>query len=293
MQEKLTNTTTGPKLWLDVGVCRWSTKSDPQGAWTICTAMLRLGRANYQKESVLRKKVARLRSKNVLTLYVSRIRLEQGQFEVVLTPEEIPPRTKPKLQAVSQLNVGDEVTGTVVRLEDYGVLIQMDGYNRHGLLHIQRVADLYHAFIDKQSGLIEAGLDLKSRLKLQVTQKDAKRVFLDFTEDVKRIAIEELEQEEKEAAQKQNQLREQLQRQREASGIGQPDKQWISSGMDPKVDSLESSTVSLSIGTGKVEGNELYEIGDDEEYDGSEDNGEYDNYDEERDIEDALGLGTY
>jgi predicted RNA-binding protein with RPS1 domain len=185
---------------------------------------------------------------------------------------------------VSNLTVGDEVTGTVVRIEDYGVFIQMDGYNRPGLLHIQRVADLYTSFINKKQGLIDAGLEKRSRVKLTVIENDQKRIFLDFTDDVKQIAAEENRQLEIEIERQQNQLREQLQRQRV-----KPESS-ISDVSETPAD-VATTVTPLSVNENDVGSNENYGD-DDEEYD-ENDSGEYDNYDEERDIEDALGLGSY
>jgi predicted RNA-binding protein with RPS1 domain len=312
VQEKLTNTTTGPKIWLDVGVCRWSSKSqnkngllnetiNMKGNWKICTALLRLGNGNYVKESVIRKKVARLRSKAFLSVYVSRIFINEGRFEVVLTPEEVPTQSSSTLplQSVSKLSVGNEVNGTITRIEDYGVFVQMDGYNRCGLLHIQHVADLYNSFIDKKQGLIDAGLGLRSRIKLQVKEKDVKkRIFLDFTNDVKEIAAEEQQQQLQEEERQQDLLRAQLLKQRENPAsidneLPAPDPKTIYN-RGTSIELEKPITVPISIPRSTVaadtDGAIIDEM-DDNEYDDEE--SEYDNYDEEREIEDALGLGSY
>ena len=203
-------------------------------------------------------------------MYVSRIRLAQDQFEVVLSLDEVAhyQRDAP-LQSVSRLNAGDEVTGTVVRVEDYGVMVDVDGYNRAGLLHIQRVADLYGSYIDKKQGLEEAGLERGTRVKLQVAAAvDKKRVFLDFTDNVK-----------EEAAAEQRELEEnKAQRQQEGLFVAIP----------ASVSNIKTAVATTVV---KEDGSSISEDDDrNEEYDDEE---EYDEYDEERDIEDALGLGTY
>jgi predicted RNA-binding protein with RPS1 domain len=324
VQEKLTNTTTGPKVWLDVGVCRWSSRGKPytketangttslsssatKGGWKICTALLRLGMNNYVKESVIRKRIARLRNKATITVYVSRIFVNEGRFDVVLTPEEVDSSTaiatsSSPLQSVTKLNVGDEVTGTVTKVVDYGAFLQLDGYNRCGLLHIKQVAELYGTYIDKKQGLIDSGLNPKSRVRLQVIEKDKRRILLDFTADVKQIALEEQRQEQEEIERQQNELRAQLQQQREKAqtkGIMvESTLTNVSSTSDSTYSTMETSDVlgtptEYDVGIGVDDANNIDTdlVEEDIEEDGEEE--EYDNYDEERDIEDALGLGMY
>ena len=310
VQEKLTNTTTGPKVWLDVGVCRWSsrgiphnrsnsnnndtkvtttTTSLPGGGWTIATAMLRLGNHHYGKESVIRKKVARLRNRDTIPVYVSRIRIDQGQFEVVLTPDDVPTPPPPVLQSVSTLGVGDEVTGTVTKLVDYGAFIKLDGYNRGGLLHIQQVAELYQTYIDKRQGLMDSGLTVRSRVRLQVKEKGpSRRIFLDFTNDVKQMAREEQRQEQQEMERQQNELRAQLQQQRtakitteESNPTEEPEEYDASRRVD------DSSIVV------NVDDQDDIEEADIQEEEEEQEDDVYDDYDEQREIEDALGLGMY
>ena len=310
VQEKLTNTTTGPKVWLDVGVCRWSsrgiphnrsnsnnndtkvtttTTSLPGGGWTIATAMLRLGNHHYGKESVMRKKVARLRNRDTIPVYVSRIRIDQGQFEVVLTPDDVPTPPPPVLQSVSTLGVGDEVTGTVTKLVDYGAFIKLDGYNRGGLLHIQQVAELYQTYIDRRQGLMDSGLTVRSRVRLQVKEKGpSRRIFLDFTNDVKQMAREEQRQEQQEMERQQNELRAQLQQQRtakitteESNPTEEPEEYDASRRVD------DSSIVV------NVDDQDDIEEADIQEEEEEQEDDVYDDYDEQREIEDALGLGMY
>ena len=338
VQEKLSNTTTGPKLWLDVGVCRWSSKGKPyfsskditnmthplssssstNGGWKICTALLRLGMNHYVKESVVRKKVTRLRSRDTITVYVSRIFRQEGRFDVVLTPEEIPTASAtgnaatsvvvsspPPLQSVTKLNVGDKITGTVTKVVDYGAFIQLDGYNRGGLLHIKQVAELYNTYIDKKQGLMDSGLNPKARVRLQVIEKEKKRILLDFTDDVKQIAMEEQRQEQEEIERQQNELRAQLQQQREKStntkegmiataSIRMTDVSSTSDAMDKLLETPTQYDVSARVNDTNdfVDAEDDVDANDGEEGEGEEEE-EYDNYDEERDIEDALGLGMY
>ena len=116
---------------------------------------------NYAKPKVVKKKVDRLTDKKV-ELFVSKIRLSEGKLEVCTTMEEFERdmekiKNRGELVSVSSLNVGQDVVGKVVDVRPYGVMVDV-GANRNGLLHIQKVADLYGRFINKESGLIEAGL---------------------------------------------------------------------------------------------------------------------------------------
>jgi len=277
VQEKIKGAVTGPKVWVDAGVGRYR---DNKKNWKIVNGMLRLGHRNT-KESVARKKATKLRNQSAgFSVFVSHLRLEQDQFEVVLQREQLlldadEQQQQQPLQSSSKLQPGTEVKGTVVRVEPYGCIVDLDGYNRPGLLHIQRVADLYGTYIDKAAGLEEYGLERKSRVKLCVLSNEKKRLFLDFTSDVKQEAENERIEEEK------------RQQQRGVVVVSSP----TTSASDDSSGSASSEQMSAEelarwnayydedSGEGDVE--------DDEEEE------EYDGYDEERDIEDALGLGSY
>jgi predicted RNA-binding protein with RPS1 domain len=221
--------------------------------------LLRLDR----KVSAAKKRLSRLRSKPFFTGYVSQIRPSNDQFEIILSLDDLPKAQK--MVSCGSLKVGQEVVGRVERVEPYGVLVtvEVDGatVNRHGLLHIQKVADLFGQFINKEEGLKKAGLGRGERVKLQVTALASKRLSLDFTEDVKANARQEQEDIAKQRELKRN---------------------------PPLADA--SRTVS---GPGSVdveEGADELEANDDE-VDWEEEGDE--GYDEDRDIEDQLGLGSY
>jgi hypothetical protein len=148
---------------------------------------------------------------------------------------------------------------------------------------------LYNTYIDKRQGLMDSGLNPKSRVRLQVMEKEHKRIFLKFTDDVKQIAIEEQRQEQEEIERQQNELRASLQQQREKN-VNAAAKDIVRKVAESNVtDSREESDVR---GSNADDSNDI-NVDDEEEEDDDEEEDEYDNYDEEREIEDSLGLGMY
>ena len=133
---------------------------DKKGNWQMVSGMYRVAKS-YSKPKVVKKKVDRLTGKEV-ELYVSKIRLSQGKLEVCASLEEYERemekmKDRGEIVSASTLNVGQEIIGNVVDVRPYGVIVDV-GANRNGLLHIQAVADLYGKFINKEDGLMEAGL---------------------------------------------------------------------------------------------------------------------------------------
>jgi predicted RNA-binding protein with RPS1 domain len=264
--QELLDGKTGPKAYCDCGIGRCRDGVN----WTIVNGMLRLDR----KESVAKKRIKRLQTSDAFTAYVSRIRPNNDQFEIVTSRELIENYKERKFASAGALKPGQQVTGTVVRLEDYGVFVQLevDGapVNRPGLLHIQRVADLYGCYINKKEGLEEAGLERGARVKLQVLSNDKQRLFLDFTDDVKAEADAERDEENEPTAQS------------KGCSVQTVDDQSVVSEevmsawaeYNPGGEGAESLESENDVTT-----QELYYEDDD--------------FDEDREIEDALGIGTY
>ena len=255
---------TGPKVFFECGVGR----VDPQGRWHIVNGMLRLGRQGARK-SVTAKRVKRLTDK-VVDLYVTRIDTATGKLEVTTSAElaEEASQGKPKVPA-SSLKVGTELVGTVVRVEDYGVLVDV-GANRLGLLHIQTVADLLGKYIDKARGLALAGLERGAQISVAVSSNEKKRLFLDFTTATKNEAHQQKLREEEERAQ--------------IKGNEEKEK---------------SADESISIASDEAAAWAAYGARDDDD-DGTADAADWEafaaagnTYDEDDDIEDALGIGSY
>jgi predicted RNA-binding protein with RPS1 domain len=259
---------TGPKLFCECGVGA----TDAKGEWRIVYGMLRLGRS---KLSVANKRAMRLKRNDKMSLYVSRIQLECGRFEVCLEPEDVERyrQAEPKVP-VSSLKPDATVKGRVVQIRPYGVMVDV-GANRLGLLHIQKVADLYDQYIKKEDGLITAGLEMGAKIRLKVSSIEKRRLFLDFTDDVYEDA------------------------EKERSQLGKK----VSSGSNdvpaPETLIVEEPTISVATPSVAVESIAAWaeytsqsQVVDDEQVD-DDDEEEEDDYDEDRDIEDSLGLGIY
>jgi predicted RNA-binding protein with RPS1 domain len=274
--QELLDGTTGPKIYLDCGVCR----RDKYGKWQIANGMMRLGDGgthHKKKASVTRKRATRLRQRAVVPVIVSRIYPSCAQFEVV-TDDVVLPEI-PLLIPASTLQPGQELVGTVTKVLPFGVFVDV-GANRRGLLHIQKVADLYQHYIDKEKGLEQAGLERGARIRVAVLENERKRLFLDFTKDVKQQAAQQVEAE---AAEKESDSvvettmvsEERIPVEEKQEQSGEKEKSSYASISDE-----EAAAWAAYAGMEEEEEEHIYE----------EDN---DDYDEDKDIEDALGLGSY
>ena len=160
--------------------------------------------------------------------------------------------------------------GIVKRIESYGVLVDI-GTNRLGLLHIKKVSDLYKRYIAKEKGLEKAGLELGAKIRVQVMEKDKKRIFLDFTNDVKEDAIAEANETLKEEKEKEIENNEHYLSDEDAA-------EWAKFAAGDDYSSSQEDNED-----------DYYDASAWEEFaikDNSDD-------DEDRKIEDALGLGSY
>jgi predicted RNA-binding protein with RPS1 domain len=256
---------TGPKVFIECGVGRCNRKGD----WSMVNAMLRL---NREKASVVKKRVQRLRKQDQIEVFVSRIQEGCGRLEVVQNAEDLEKYKTEKKRTVSTLKPGEEVVGTVIKLHPYGAMVDI-GANRPGLLHIQKVADLYQQYIKKEKGLEDSGLERGAKVRLVVESIQQRRVSLDFTTDVKQEGAEEVERKELETFE-------------EAES---------SSRMQMSSEDLAAWENFAQEAEAKVSPDEESSKDDvDHEHDGEyDDEYEYDDYDEDRAIEDSLGLDTY
>lgn len=317
---------TGPKVFFECGVGRL----DRHGRWHIVNGLLRLGKRGAKK-SVTRKRVDRLTGR-VVDLYVSKIRHDNGAFEVSTSEEQVREIMEAEKEmerkgegkkkvSVSSLKEGQELTGTVVRVEPYGALIDV-GANRHGLLHIKRVRKLLRQHIDKKEGLIEAGLERGAQLMVTVRSVKGKDVSLDFTEEKREEKREERrarrrEARERKRAREKKKLESGEKKGAEvtaasasaavASAAGEKGNVVASiSDIDEKEDEYEIPDGYADISEDEAAAWAAYGAGDDDDADSSgamsdDDAADWaafaaggdDFRDEDDDIEDALGISTY
>jgi predicted RNA-binding protein with RPS1 domain len=208
---------------------------------------------------------------------------------VVQNKEEVPRKEDLKKVSVSSLKPGQEVVGEINKLAPYGALVDV-GANRDGLLHIQKVADLYGSYIDKEKGLVKAGLERGARIRVQVESNEKKRLFLDFTPAVK-------EEAEKDRIERQEQKQEEMRKYQEKVEAIEGRTTQAASATDAASAGAAAVATTENQASRKEEAPQAAYVADykdnaaeeEEDYDDED----YDEYDEDRDIEDALGLGTY
>ena len=260
---------TGPKLYFECGVGR----TDRNGEWSIVNAMLRLDRG---KTSVVKKRAARLRKKDEVQLFVSRVQKDCGRLEVCTTIDDVEKyKREPKIP-ITSLKKNQEVVGKVVKLYPYGAIIDV-GANRRGLLHITKVARLMNRYIDEEKGLKAAGLEKDAQVRLVVESVENKRLSLDFTDDVKEDARKE--QAKEQAKEKESD--------KEQEPIDDGDSQ--NEELEAWAEYAEQMTQIE-----KRDDEDMYETSSDDEDDYDDDYDDYDDkYDEEMDIESSLGLDMY
>jgi predicted RNA-binding protein with RPS1 domain len=264
--EELLGGKTGPKIFFECGVGRKNNGVGKYSKWNIVNGMLRL---NREKIAVTKKRATRLRKKEKVELYVSRVQPGCGRLEVCLDPEDVKVyKGKPKVP-VTSLKVDQEVKGEIVKLLPYGVMVDV-GANRLGLLHIQKVADLYEKYVDKEKGLFNFGLERGAKVRLKVAAIEERRISLDFTNDVKEQAKEARAPKSKEIPVE----------------VIAPQSQ---KDVDMSEEELASwAAYSAGEETSKETNQEVIEENEEDEEEEDDDD-----YDEDKDIEDAMGLGTY
>jgi ribosomal protein S1 len=272
-KEAFTSRPVTTKVFFECGVGR----INKEGDWKIVNGMLRLG-SRGGKKSVIAKRVAKLK-KQPIDLFVSRVDLDRARLELCNSQQEALEGNKNMVKKISAstLKPGQELIGRVVMLRPYGAMVDV-GANRKGLLHITKVADLYERYIDKEKGLEEAGLNVGTKIRVSVASNYNKRLFLDFTNDVKKEAGVFIDNSDS----SKQQIKVELQNTDLSPAIKQQTEALpvVNKQFDLSAEQEEAAWAAFATDESSTQ-----EEGNDED--------EYDEYDEDRDIEDALGLGTY
>ena len=229
--------------------------------------MVRLGKRRI-KASIVRKKLLKnIPPESLIEVYVSKIRVEEGTFEVCLNREEAleigeSSFKRRTLISASTLQIGDELNGIVNNVTPYGVFVDVNA-NRNGLLHISKVAKQRDAYVAKEDGLKALGLGRGSPINVIVVSNERKRLELDLAPPSSSSSSSPINAEE--------------------SLSGDDDVIDTSESIEEKVDEISDEEAAMWA---------AYAIDntddDEDEYDEEDDE-----YDEDTDIEDALGIGYY
>ena len=228
--------------------------------------MVRLGKRGI-KASIVRKKLLKnIPPESLIEVYVSKIRVEEGTFEVCLNREEAleigeSSFKRRTLISASTLQIGDELNGIVNNVTPYGVFVDVNA-NRNGLLHISKVAKQRDAYVAKEEGLKALGLGRGSPINVIVVSNERKRLELDLAPPSSSSPINAEES---------------------LSGDDDVESSINSESIEEKVDEISDEEAAMWA---------AYAIDntddDEDEYDEEDDE-----YDEDTDIEDALGIGYY
>lgn len=180
--------------------------------------------------------------------------LEQGQ--------------RPPLIPASSLKPGQKLTGTIKDIHPYGVFVDV-GANRKGLLHITKIADHYGRYIDKEEGFKKLRLKTGRLIDVQVVTNDRKRLELAFP------SVEKNEADETTTSTADNKADPYDISEEEAAA-------WAAYSNDAsdEYDNVSDEEAAMWA---------AYSNNSPDQYDDEED----DEPDEDREIEDALGIGSW
>lgn len=252
---------TGPKLFFECGVGRKT-----KGSWNIVNGMLRMPGKKNMKPSVIRKKAKKIPSDSLIEVYVSKIWLDHGSFEVCLSREDALSNQKKQKFSASKLTVGEQLSGVVRDVHAYGVFVDV-GASRKGLIHISKVAKLQDRYINKEEGLKKAGFSRGSSVQVVVLSNEKKRLEFDlYVEEEEPIPEESLD---------------------ESTTIdfkSEEDEEALAWAAYNNESAHETST---------LEDEEADMWAAYAAYENTDADEEDDYYDEDEEIEDALGIGSY
>ena len=232
--------------------------------------------------SVVRKKLGKLPPGELLEVYVSRVRQDHGSFEVRLNREQALERGAEEGWRVSAttLRPGQELSGTVKNVTPYGCFVDV-GANRNGLLHITRVASRYGEYVNKVDGLEGKGLKRGQPVSVVVVNNERKRLELDLAP-----AEEEEREEDKAASSTSDGVVASYSDLSEDEAAA-----WAAYGSQSAVDDEEAAWAAYDSGEDDLRGDPAAE--EEAALWAAYNEPETNEYDEDADIEDSLGIGSY
>mmetsp|Transcript_10657 Transcript_10657/g.16206 ORF Transcript_10657/g.16206 Transcript_10657/m.16206 type:complete len:254 (+) Transcript_10657:243-1004(+) len=253
--------------------------------------MVRIG-SRKMKPSVVRKKLQKMPPTDIIEVYVSKISLAEGRFEVSLSKEDALERASlaEKIVPASSLKVGEILTGIVKQVKPYGVFVNVNNANRNGLIHISKVAKRYDSYVAKEDGLKSLGLRSGSPVDVIVLSNDKKRLELDLAPIVEESPADDVEDEvESHTVDSTGAISDALEDEDAAwaaygagEGSGSDNASEDEAAMWAAYAAPDSSTNDDEAAMWAAYAAPDSPIDDDE-----------DDYDEDEDIEDALGIGSY
>jgi len=276
LESDLLDGKSGAKVFLDCGIG----KINKRGKWSIVNGMVRVAKKGM-KASVVRKKLKKIPLDTLIEVYVSKIRVEEGTFEVCVSQNEALEKGSVERSKVpaSSLKEGEELTGFVKNVTPYGVFVDVNA-NRNGLIHISKVANRQDKYVNKEEGLKQLGLGRGSPVNVIVLSNEKKRLELDLAPVREEIPVSDDEDEDEDE-----------------------DSDDISDPMSSNMSEDEADAwAAYGDGEGSTEGDNNAISDDDEaamwaayaapDYSTSNEDEEEED-DEDKDIEDSMGIGNW
>lgn len=278
------NGKTGSKAFVECGIGQRNSK----GKWSIVNGMIRLGEQGM-KISLARKKASKIPADTMVEVYVSKVNLDEATLEVCFSREEALDRAssgRSKIPA-SSLTVGEILTGTVKNVTPYGVFVDVNA-NRNGLLHISKVAAKQNAFVAQEEGLKKLGFVKGSPVFVMVVSNDGKRLEFDLAPDIADLDDDDDNEDDDDDDDDDNNDDEDND---DNPFRGMTSFKLSSASADDK---SVTEDMSSNIGNDEAAMWAAYAAADTStNNDDEEEDDDDDEYDEDADIEDALGIGSW
>lgn len=173
------------------------------------------------------------------------------------------------LVSASTLAPGQELSGYVRDIHPYGVFVDV-GANRKGLLHISTIASHYDMYINKEEGFRKVGLKPGAKIDVIVLKNEKKRLELGYPPD---IVESDKEKETVSSSEEDKAISDPYDKSEEEAAA------WAANGSSDDSDQYNLSEEEAAMWA--AYSNPYSQDDDDDEPD------------EDREIEDALGIGSW